>query len=138
MNLLCLYMCGYYLHEDFQTLLLITFCRFFGRAIDISRSLFVTSVNDGRDAGSADQHSSINFFHSESQRFGIGGLSVLFTIPPSKQNNKSQSKFKTEPLRHGKRQWTLVSFFFTNEECVRRLKNTRKKLLQKKFQSLDT
>lgn len=65
--------------------------RFFCNAVDISRSLFVISVNDGLAAGSGDQHTSINFFHSESQRFGIGGLSVLFTIPPSYKFHTTQS-----------------------------------------------
>lgn len=55
----------------------------------MSRSLFVISVNDGRAAGSADQQSSISFFHSESQRFGMGGLSVLFTIPPKLTKSKA-------------------------------------------------
>lgn len=72
-----------YIHVDLKFHLLATLGRFFWSAVDISRSLCVISVNDGRSAGSGDQHSSINFFHSESQRFGIGGLSVLFTIPPS-------------------------------------------------------
>lgn len=50
------------------------------------RSLFVISVNDGLAAGSGDQQSSISFFHSASQRFGIGGLRVLLTIPPAQQS----------------------------------------------------
>lgn len=58
-------------------------CRFFWIAFDIMRSLFVISVNDGLPSGWGHQHSSINFLHSGSQRFGIRGLSVLFTIPPS-------------------------------------------------------
>ena len=55
---------------------------FFWSAVDMSRSLSVISVNEGRAAGSADQHSSISDFHPESQCFGIAGLNVLFTIPP--------------------------------------------------------
>ena len=54
-------------------------------ATDMLRSLFVISVNDGLAAGSGDQQSSISFFHSVSQRFGIGGLRVLLTIPPAHQ-----------------------------------------------------
>lgn len=58
--------------------------RVFGwSACDMTRSLFVISVNDGLASGSGDQHSSISFPHSGSQRCGTGGLSVLFTIPPS-------------------------------------------------------
>lgn len=49
----------------------------------MDRNLLVISVNDGRRSGSGDQHSSISFLHSGSQRSGIVGLSVFFTIPPS-------------------------------------------------------
>lgn len=53
-------------------------------AFDITRNLFVISVNEGLASGSCDQHSSINFLHSGSHRSGIGGLSVFVTIPPSR------------------------------------------------------
>ena len=56
----------------------------------MSRSLSVISVNEGRAAGSADQHSSISDFHPESQCFGIAGLNVLFTIPPSRKLRKGR------------------------------------------------
>lgn len=52
-------------------------------AADITRNLFVISVNDGRAAGSGDQHCSISFRHSGSQQSGTGGRRVLFIIPPS-------------------------------------------------------
>lgn len=75
------------LHEDhccpFHLLILLR--RFGWSADDMVRSRFVISVNDGLRAGSNDQHSSINLFHSVSQRSGIGGLSVLPTIPPSQE-----------------------------------------------------
>lgn len=49
--------------------------------IDMDRRLWVISVNDGLDSGSGDQHSSISFLQSLSQRSGIGGRRVFFTIP---------------------------------------------------------
>lgn len=61
----------------------------------MTRSLFVISVNDGLAEGSKDQHSSINFFHSESQRSGIGGLRVLLTIPPSHKVHQIASSFSS-------------------------------------------
>jgi len=58
-------------------------CRFGWSAVDITRSLFVISVNDGLASGSNAQHSSISFLHPASQFSGIRGLRVLLTIPPS-------------------------------------------------------
>jgi hypothetical protein len=40
-------------------------------------------VNEGRASGLADQHCSISFRQSGSQFSGIGGRSVLLTMPPS-------------------------------------------------------
>ena len=60
--------------------------------IDMDRSLFVISVNDGLDSGSGDQHSSISFLHSGSQRSGIGGRRVFFTIPPEITIHQSNKK----------------------------------------------
>lgn len=60
----------------------------------MARSLFVISVNDGLASGSGDQHSSMSFPQSGSQRCGTGGLSVLFTIPPSSTIYKTSSIFK--------------------------------------------
>lgn len=69
--------------------------RVFGwSACDIARSLFVISVNDGLASESGDQHSSISFPHSGSQRCGTGGLSVLFTIPPSSTIHKISSNLQ--------------------------------------------
>lgn len=39
----------------------------------------------GLSDGSGDQHLSISDLHSESQESGIGGRSVLLTIPPELQ-----------------------------------------------------
>ena len=58
-------------------------CPLDGRALDIDRSRLVTSENEGRAPGSVDQHCSINFLHSGSQRSGTGGLRVSFRIPPA-------------------------------------------------------
>jgi hypothetical protein len=49
----------------------------------MARNLSVTSVNEGRASGLADQHCSISFRQSGSQFSGIGGRSVLLTMPPS-------------------------------------------------------
>jgi len=40
-------------------------------------------VKDGRAAGFGAQHCSISLFHSGSQKLGMEGLSVLFTMPPA-------------------------------------------------------
>lgn len=40
-------------------------------------------MNEGRASGSVDQHCSINFLHSGSQRSGTGGRRVFFKIPPA-------------------------------------------------------
>lgn len=50
--------------------------------IAICRRRPAISVKHGRTVGSGAQHSSISLLHSGSQELGMGGLRVLFTIPP--------------------------------------------------------
>lgn len=52
-------------------------------AVDITRNRPAISVKDGLTAGLGAQHCSINLFQSGSQKFGMAGLKVLFTIPPA-------------------------------------------------------
>lgn len=51
-------------------------------AVDITRNRPAISVKDGLTAGLGAQHCSISLFHSGSQKLGMLGLNVLFTIPP--------------------------------------------------------
>lgn len=69
-------------------------CALVWQAAAITRRRFVISVKVGLTTGLGAQHCSISFFHSESQEFGIAGLSVLFTIPP--ENGRKQAKPKSK------------------------------------------
>ena len=82
----------------FKFYLLARICLVGCSAFDMIRSLFVICVNDGLAAGSGDQHSSINFLHSGSQRSGMLGLRVLFTIPPKKRVKKTNLKLNYDIL----------------------------------------
>lgn len=49
----------------------------------MARKRLAISVKDGRAVGSGAQHCSISILHSGSQKFGMCGLKVLFTMPPA-------------------------------------------------------
>ena len=54
-----------------------------GLACDMERNRPAIWVKDGRCCGSGAQHCSISLLHSGSHVAGMGGLNVLFTIPPA-------------------------------------------------------
>jgi hypothetical protein len=60
-----------------------------GLAFAIALNSAAISTKEGLADGSVDQHLSINDFHAGSHQLGIAGRSVLFTIPPSVHNQKS-------------------------------------------------
>lgn len=82
----------------------------FGVAVvlDMSLNRSVISVNEGLWEGSWVQQSSISFLHSASQRSGMGGLRVLFTIPPARMSRMSHSKLKAIRGRKIYELWSLV------------------------------
>lgn len=64
------------------------FCPLGGILAAIERNSFAISVKFGLSDGSDDQHLSINDLHSGSHDSGMGGRSVLLTIPPELQNSR--------------------------------------------------